>query len=146
MRKTLILIAVIGLISFGVYSIYFASFTTYDPEKHAWVVWNGNTLEYPLAKVDINDDSEYVLTKSINGKFEVITDTQAIKVNTSKFRVYNRGELYGTTADGLIELFKNGERIDSVIFDVFIYTPRIRYGSLKFREIDQAEYQLLKEK
>ena len=102
-------------------------------------------IEYPLEKVDVNDTSTYMLVKwqhSPVETYEVITDTQAIKDNKSAFSVDNKGEIYGTTADGVIWLFKDRKHIGTSVFDN-TFTKKIEYGTLKFQQTNQLQYKLL---
>jgi hypothetical protein len=109
---------------------------------------NGYTCrtERPLQSVDVTDSAEYLPVKHWNDEIEVVTDTQKIKQNVRRFRIANSGNLYGTTADGYFELYKNGERIGFAIFDHFGFTWAIDYGSLKFTPITRQELEPLIEK
>ena len=102
-----------------------------------------NRFVYLLEKVDEDDDSSYILAKScINDeKYEVITDTQLIKDNKAIFKYYNSGKIYGTTADCVIHLLKDGESIDSDLFDDS-FSSKIEYGTLRFEEVNQLQYYL----
>ena len=94
---------------------------------------------YPLIYADVNDDSEYLLVKRRYNppvSIEVITDTNAIKENAAVFYVHNKGEINAITPDGLIELYRDGERISSVSFDS-INTISINYGTLQFEQVDE---------
>jgi len=102
-------------------------------------------IEYPLAKVNISDTSDYMLVKwqhSPEEKYEVITDTRSIKENASVFRIDNKGAIYGTTADGVFWLYKDGKQIGLAIFDNTL-TRSIEYGTLQFQYINKLQYQLL---
>ena len=131
LKKVLKIIVMIISLILIICAIFFYKIAT-DEDK----------IEYPLAMVDVDDTSEYMLIKAYD-TYEVITETQLIKENASDFKIYNRAALYGTTADGLISLYKDGELIDSVIFDVFPYTKKIEYGTLHFREVNGIQYRLL---
>ena len=139
-KKSIIAIIVLTFVCVFLYGIFYInSFTAPNPEADFFK----NTLEYPLDKVDINDDSSYALVKIFYDGFKAVTDTQAIKENVSAFKVYNKGKLYGTTPGGVFELYKDGELIDSVWFDDRYLTPMIKYGTLHFQEIDYQQYLLL---
>lgn len=123
------------------------SLIIYNVATDPWSEIYRDRTEYPLKLVDVNDNSNYMLVKwqhSPVEKYEVITDTQVIKANTSTFSVDNKGEIYGTTSDGVIWLFKDGKQIDSVPFDN-TFTKIIKYGTLQFEEIDQIQYKLLRD-
>ena len=141
MKKTPIIVTVAASLIVAALIGFFIYEVVTDP-------WNDlyqDRIEYPLAKVDITDASEYMLIKwqhSPIEKYEVITDTQSIKENADIFFVDNKGEIYGTTADGVFWLFKDGKQIDSSIFDNTL-TRKIEYGTLHFQEINELQYQLL---
>lgn len=102
-------------------------------------------IVYPLEGVDINDDSEYMIVKwqhSPEEKYEVVTDTKMIKDNISAFSIDNDGTIYGTTADGVITLYKDGEEVGYELFDN-TYTRKIEYGTLQFTKIDESQLELL---
>ena len=123
----------------------FIGFIVYEIATDPWDDKYKDRVEYPLEKVDINDTSAYMLVKwqhSPMEKYEIVTDTQAIKDNKSIFSVDNNGQIYGTTADGVIWLFKDGKQIDTVIFDNTL-TKEIDYGTLLFQQINELQYQLL---
>lgn len=125
--------------------IAFIGFIVYEVATDPWNDMFKDRVEYPLAKVDVNDTSTYMLVKwqhSPIQKYEVITDTQAIKDNKSVFSVDNDGDIYGTTAGGVIWLFKNGKQIDTVLFDNTL-TKKIEYGTLQFQQINELQYRLL---
>ena len=101
-------------------------------------------IEYPLAKVNVNDDSEYLLIKKYwdsEEKFEAVTDTKAIKTNQSAFKIYYKFQLdkCGCSPYAFINLYKDGALIESI---ELIEDPirRISYGTLRFVEIDEAQY------
>ena len=133
-----ICIAIVTLIVGFIVYVYIA-------DRNMWNEMYKDRVEYPLAKVDINDNSTYMLVKrhfSPVEIYEIITDTQAIKDNKYNFSVDNIGTIYGTTPDGVILLFKDGEVIDTVLFDN-TYTKKIEYGTLQFQQVNQLQYQLL---
>jgi hypothetical protein len=149
------IIVAIGSISVASVFFAFVGLVTYIVEPNilcgTWAgVWykifEGDEVrvEYPLAKVDVNDDSEYLLVKTLyspDEKYEVVTDTRAIKANVSVFRVENMEEIYGTTAEGGIKLYKNGREIDHTPFDNML-PSKFEYGTLKFRQINELELYL----
>jgi len=143
MKKRLLVAAIILSFLLLCREVYINSFSVFDPEGDVWKEMYRNRREHPLSKVDVNDSSAYMLVRHAGGRYYVETDTQRIKENVSAFRVFNRNDLYWTTADRMFELFKDGKRIDSVIYDNMFYTPRIRYGTLRFREVNQLQYLLL---
>lgn len=141
MKKKSILLAVPIFLLF----IAFIGYITYELATDPWIRNIEDRTEYPLKSVDVQDNSNYMLVKwqhSPTEKYEVITDTQAIKANISTFSVENEGEIYGTTSDGLIWLYKDGKQTDSVAFDN-TYTKNIEYGTLEFQQVNQLQYQLL---
>jgi|LSQX01.3.fsa_nt_gb hypothetical protein len=139
-KKTILLIISICLLF-----IVIISFIVYLDATDPWSKMYKDRTEYPLKLVDVNDSSNYMLVKwqhSPIEKYEVITDTQAIKANTSTFSVNNKGDIYGTTPDGMIWLFKDGKQIDTVPFDNTL-TKNIAYGTIQFQQVNQLQYQLL---
>jgi len=125
---------------------FFDSLIKYFEEDIASANMPKDRIEYPLAKVDVSDSSEYVLVKedffSFADTCEIVTDTAAIKANKDIFAVDNMSELYGTTPDGMFTLYKDGEWIDSVAFDAYC-TKSIEYGTLEFEPINGLQLQLL---
>ncbi len=114
-KKTILLIVSICLLF-----IIIISFIAYLDATDLFSEMYKDRTEYPLKLVDVNDSSNYMLVKwqhSPIEKYDVITDTQAIKANVSTFSVNNKGEIYGTTPDGCISLFKDGKLINAVPFD-----------------------------
>lgn len=102
-------------------------------------------IVYPLEALNKDDDSEYLILKwqhSPEEKFEVVTDTTMIKENISTFSLDNDGDIYGVTADGFIELYKDGKHISTELFDN-TYTKKIEYGSLQFRQVNELQFRLL---
>ncbi|HEX2946583.1 MAG TPA: hypothetical protein VHT96_11585 [Clostridia bacterium] len=128
--KKILIIAAICIIIFIVIISFIQIFNPFD-----------NKTEYPLQLVDIDDNSQYILVKEFSG-YEIITDTNLIKENTSNLKVVNNGTLYGTTPDGALLLFKDGKQIDCVWIDG-TYTRKIEYGTLKFHKINKIQYMLL---
>lgn len=102
--------------------------------------------EYPLTLVDEGDDAEYMLVipplQSGSGVYRVTTDTQAIKANKETFTVENLGALYGTTPDGLICLYKDGEYLSATPADGTL-TKRITYGTLQFEQVNKLQHDVL---
>ena len=98
---------------------------------------------YLLEKVDENDDSSYMLAKWCihYEKYEVVTDSQSIKDNKTIFKYYNSGKIYGTTADCVIHLLKDGTSIDYDLFDDH-FTSDIEYGTIQFKRVNQLQYSL----
>jgi hypothetical protein len=129
-------------------ALVFASYVAFIAYEFAADPWNEkykDRVEYPLAKVDANDSSDYMLITwqhSPTEQYEIVTDTQAIKDNKSIFSVDNKGGIYGTTSDGLIWLYKDGILIDTVFFDN-TFTKKIEYGTLSFQPTNQLQYLLL---
>ena len=140
-KKTIIVTIAVSLIF-----VVFIGFLIYEVATDPWNDMYGDRIEYPLAMVDVDDTSTYMLIKwqhsSPTSIYEVITDTQSIKDNADIFSVDNKGEIYGTTADGVFWLFKDGEQIDTSAFDNTL-TREIEYGTLHFQEINELQYQLL---
>lgn len=135
-KTTVFIVILICLLFIGLFVYQF----TNDP----WDEMYKDRTEYPLKLVDVNDASSYMIVKwqhSPEERYEIITDTQAIKDNVSTFRVDNDGAIYGTTSDGVIWLFKDGKQIDTVLFDN-THTKKIEYGSLRFQQINELQYQL----
>ena len=136
---------IITIIAASVVLIIPISFLIYVAASGPFDDMYRDRVEYPLAKVNQYDESNYLLVKwqhSPYAKYEVITDTQMIKDNKFVFSVSNKGGLYATTSDGIIWLYKDGKLIDKVIFDNTL-TKRIKYGSLRFKRTNQLQFHLL---
>ena len=103
-------------------------------------------IEYPLENVDINDTSTYMIVierHNLTGpKYEVIADTKMIKDNKEVFCLDNKGAIYGTTSDGMIIVYKDGEHLDTFLYDSEL-TRNIEYGTLRFQPVNELDYQLL---
>ena len=96
---------IISIVSICLLLIVIISFIAYLDATDPLSEMYKDRIEYPLKSVDVNDTSNYMLVKwehSPIEKYEVITDTQAIKANVSTFSVSNKGDIYGTTPDGCI--------------------------------------------
>ncbi len=103
-------------------------------------------IEYPLEKIDLNHNGNYmlVMTRYSTGEISVITDTALLKENRDIMSVSNNGSIYGTTPDGMFGLYLDGEWVDNVPFDNRL-TYTINYGTLeeRFRPINRLTLQLL---
>jgi len=138
-------ITVIFNISIFLFLVAIFSLIVYMYVTDPWNEMFRDRTEYPLKLVDVNDTSNYMLVKwqhDPNEKYEVFIDTQVIKANVTTFSFKNKGEIYGTTPDGLIWLLKDGELIDTVPFDNTL-TENIEYGTIQFQQVNQLQYQLL---
>lgn len=106
----------------------------------------GDRIEYPLEKIDLNHNGNYmlVMTRYNTGEISVITDTALLKENRDTMSVSNNGSIYATTPDGMFGLYLDGEWIDNVPFDNTL-TYTINYGTLEehFRPINRLTLQLL---
>ena len=106
----------------------------------------GDRIEYPLEKIDLNHNGNYmlVMTRYNTGEISVITDTALLKENRDTMSVSNNGSIYATTPDGMFGLYLDGKCIDSVPFDNTL-TYTINYGTLEehFKPINSLTLQLL---
>lgn len=137
--------SIVILVSVCLIPIAFLGFIVYLVVTDPMADMYRDRIEYPLAKVNVTDNSDYLLVKWHHNSpvtIEVITNTAAIKENASVFSVDNDGSIYGTTPDGLIYLYRDGELIDTVPFDDY-FTRKIEYGTLQFRQVNELQYLLL---
>ena len=131
---------ILGVAGFFIHAVLTDPFSPFSPDYYY-----KDRIVYPLEEVNINDDSEYMILKyqhSPEEKYEIVTDTKVIKDNIVTFCLDNDGSIYGTTADGYIEVYMDGKIISTELFDNTL-TRKIEYGTLQFEHIDELQLRAL---
>ena len=139
---------VILIVSFAI--LFFAAGCVQNGLPDEPTVMSKGGTRFPLEKINVNDDSEYILVmrdvSSKNGSIRVITDTSLLKANRESFYIINDEVLYsgkyGYAPNGEIELYKDGQRIDYCPFDS-THTTETHFGSLEHSFAQVNELTLL---